>query len=232
MKLVVVIPTYNEVENITALIREIMSQPLPVEVLVVDDNSPDGTAAEVKKNFSDNPRVHLLVRYTDRGRGAAGREGFYRALEFGADYVVEMDADFSHSPDHLVDFWKQRGLASVIIGSRYVVGGRDIERNFCRRLISAFARNYLNLLLGVSLADPTSGFRMFSRPVLEKILPYLRARDQFMVAEIIYYLKKFNFTIKEIPITFRDRQKGSSKLKFFTLLKYLIRVIFLPWRKD
>ena len=223
------VPTYNEAGNIDALISGLCALPLDLHVLVVDDNSPDGTGKIVENISKGNNRVHLLNRVERRGRGWAGIDGFKKALELGAQYVVEMDGDMSHAPKYV--FVLREALMTpgcdVSIGSRYVPGGRDEQRSLVRQLISNFARIYLSLALGVGLKDPTSGYRMYSRSALETILPCLTARDPFIVSEVLYFLKKNNLKIVEVPIEFMPRGTGESKLKPVTLIKYLLRVLKL-----
>ncbi|HBU69239.1 MAG TPA: dolichyl-phosphate beta-D-mannosyltransferase [Elusimicrobia bacterium] len=223
-KIIAMIPTYNEAGNIAALIERLLSLPLNIEVLIADDNSPDGTCKIVESLASKDSRVHLLLRKENRGRGWAGIDGFKKALELGADWVVEMDGDLSHDPRFIPDFVNNSGSCDVVIGSRYVPGGKDEARTFLRQAISGFARKYLAAVLGVKVQDPTSGFRMFSKSALEKILPNLSSRDPFIVTEVLFYLKKYNIKIKESPIEFMPRGKGQSKLKPATLIKYLFRV--------
>lgn len=224
MMIIAMIPTYNEAGNIEALIRELRALPLQLEVLVVDDNSPDGTAGIVEKMAAADAKVHLLLRTERRGRGWAGIDGFKKALEMGADAVVEMDGDHSHSPRFLPAFAAKLAAADIVIGSRYIEGGADEERSFLRQFISNCARRYLALVLGVKVQDPTSGFRMFSRAAVEKLLPHLTARDPFIVTEILYRSKVSGLTVVEVPIEFMSRGAGESKLKPATLIKYLIRV--------
>ena len=223
------VPTYNEAGNISPLIRELCTLPLQLQVLIVDDNSPDGTGKIVAEIAKSNERVHLLNRTERRGRGWAGIDGFKKALEMGARYVAEMDGDMSHAPKYIFalrEALKAPGF-DVAIGSRYVPGGRDEQRSAARRLISNFARVYLSFVLGVNLKDPTSGFRLFSRNALEKILPNLTARDPFIVSEVLYFLNKAGLRIIEVPIEFMPRGMGESKLKPATLIKYLLRVLKL-----
>lgn len=218
------LPTYNEAGNIHQVINELLTLPLDMEVLVVDDNSPDGTARIVGDRAKTDKRVHLLLRTENRGRGWAGIEGFKKALEMGADCVVEMDADLSHPPRFIPDLFKKLSGYDIVIGSRYVAGGKDEARSRVRQIISAFARRYLALVLGVRLADPTSGFRLFTRQALEKILPNLQARDPFIVTEVVYFSRKAGLKVTEAPIEFLPRLSGESKLKASTLFKYLVRV--------
>lgn len=223
-KIIAMLPTYNEAGNIRQVINELRALPLDLEVLVVDDNSPDGTHAVVAGIAKADPKVHLLLRTENRGRGWAGIDGFKKSLEMGASYVVEMDADLSHAPRFIPEFAAKIASCDIVIGSRYVSGGKDESRTFLRQAISGFARRYLALVLGVKVADPTSGFRMFRREALEKILPHLKARDPFIVTEVLFYAKKYGLSIAEAPIEFMSRLSGESKLKPSTLFKYLLRV--------
>lgn len=224
MKIIAVIPTYNEAGNIKHLIEMILALPLDMHVLVVDDFSPDGTHRIVEEMTKKDKRVNLLNRKENRGRGWAGIDGFRVALELGADLIVEMDGDMSHSPKFIPKFVEALGDADMVIGSRYVEGGRDEQRTFVRSVISGFARGYLSLALGLRIYDPTSGFRLFRRSALEKILPHLKARDPFIVTEVLHYAKKYRLKIREVPIEFMARGAGASKLKPSTLVKYLFRV--------
>lgn len=222
-KVIVMIPTYNEAENINFLLDEILTVAPDVEVVVVDDNSPDGTWKIVQDRV-DN-RIHLLHRTEDRGRGRAGVAGFKYALGNGADYVIEMDGDFSHEPRFIPQLIEAARGADLVLGSRYVKGGRDCRR-FIRRCISRLAGLYIRFILGISVKDPTSGFRCFKRKTLEDInLDTLRANDPFIVTEVLYRCYRENAWIKEMPIIFKDREKGSSKLGpgilFINLLKVL-----------
>lgn len=226
------IPTYNEAGNIREVASEIRALPLDIEVLVVDDNSPDGTPALVQEMGKQDPKVHLLLRTERRGRGWAGIDGFRTALEMGADCVVEMDGDHSHDPRFIPAFAAAMKDADIVIGSRYVPGGKDEKRSLLRRSISAFARNYLSFVLGVRICDPTSGFRMFSRAALEKIVPHLKARDPFIVTEVLYYARRLGLRVVEVPIEFQPRGTGESKLQATTLLKYLVRVWKLKLMSD
>lgn len=224
MKIVAMIPTYNESGNIEDVVAEIRRLPLDIEVLVVDDLSPDGTYQIIEKMAAKDKNVHLLLRRERRGRGWAGIDGFKKALELGADCVIEMDGDHSHSPRFIPAFAARIVNADVVIGSRYVDGGKDEMRTRLRQMISGFARRYLSFVLGVRIADPTSGFRMFTRGALEKLLPHLNAQDPFIVTEILYYCKRLELKAVEVPIEFLPRGTGESKLKATTLIKYLFRV--------
>lgn len=228
-KIVVMIPTYNEKENIPILIDELLKLPLDLKILVVDDNSPDETFKVVDKISKSNSRVCLLLRKENRGRGSAGIDGFKKAIELGADYVVEMDGDMSHSPKFIPVFYERIQSADIVIGSRYIKDAKDEKRTFIRKLISVFARNYISIILGLKIADPTSGFRMFKKDALIKILPHLTANDSFIVTEVLFYAKRYGLKIVEFPIEFYERASGKSKLKSSTLIKYLFRVLKLKF---
>ena len=234
MKTVVMIPTYNEADNIGSLIDELLRLPIgEVEILVVDDDSPDGTGRIVAAREEKDRRVRLVSRKEGRGRGLAGREGFLRALADGAGRIVEMDGDGSHDPDDLPRLLEPvgRGEADVVIGSRFVPGGGVADREWFRDLVSSLARRYLRLVLGVPVHDPTSGYRVFSRRALEAIDPEtLRAVDPFIVAEVLYRARTKGLRIVEVPIVFRPRRGGVSKLRPRTLAAYLYRALALRRR--
>jgi dolichol-phosphate mannosyltransferase len=228
-KTVVIIPTYNEAENIVPVLSTILSHSHDLEAVVVDDNSPDGTAEAVRRLSLRDPRVHLLLRIGRRGRGLAGREGFLWALDHGAGYIVEMDGDGSHNPADIPRFIAAgEAGAAVVIGSRFLPGGGAVGRGGLRDSISCLARSYLRLVLGIRITDPTSGYRLFSREALQAIAPATRkAVDPFTVTEVLYRCHRRELPIVEIPIVFRDREKGKSKLKAAILLAYFFRVLVL-----
>jgi dolichol-phosphate mannosyltransferase len=233
-KIVVMVPTYNEVENIDSVVTRLLALPVPgLEVLVVDDSSPDGTGEAVRLRAGGENRLHLLSRPGPRGRGRAGKEGFAWALDHAADYIVEMDADGSHDPADLPRLLAGLKDADVCVGSRYLPGGRAEGRGPGREWISALARGYLRLVLGLRVSDPTSGYRAFTRRALEVMDPEgLTAPDPFIVTEVLYRCLRRGLKIREIPIVFRDREKGASKLKSAILFKYLLRAIQLRWFSD
>jgi dolichol-phosphate mannosyltransferase len=231
MKTVIVVPTYNESANIAMLVKLIHKSVPAAHVLVVDDSSPDKTYEVVKGIMKKDKKLHLLKRPREiKGRGWAGRDGFVQALKMGADVVVEMDADLSHQPKYIPAFIKliASGQADVVLGSRYMPGGKDIDRPFYRQMTSNFAKNYLKLVLGLKAQDPTSGFRAYSKDALNRIkVKTLTARDPFTVSEILYRCYRAKLNIKESPIVFIDRTMGESKLQLTTLLKYLTRALAL-----
>jgi dolichol-phosphate mannosyltransferase len=231
MKTVIVVPTYNESANIATLVKLLHKNVPAAQILVVDDSSPDKTYDVVKTLMKKDKKLHLLKRPREiKGRGWAGRDGFVQALKMGADVVVEMDADLSHQPKYIPAFIKliASGHADVVLGSRYMLGGKDIDRPFYRQMTSNFAKNYLKLVLGLKAQDPTSGFRAYSKEALNRIkVKTLTARDPFTVSEILYRCYRAKLNIKESPIVFIDRTMGESKLQLTTLLKYLARALAL-----
>ncbi|HVM32451.1 MAG TPA: polyprenol monophosphomannose synthase [bacterium] len=231
MKIVAMVPTYNEKKNIPLLVKQIHRDAPKVEILVVDDSSPDGTYLEVRRLAKKDKKLHLLLRGREvKGRGWAGRDGFVKALSMGAGVVVEMDADLSHQPKHLKALTAPilAGKADVVIGSRYMPGGKDMDRPFHRQMTSNFARYYLKLVLGLKPKDPTSGYRAFSKKALQRIrVESLTARDPFTVSEILFRCTRAGLRIVETPIEFIDRTQGESKLGLSTLLKYLGRALVL-----
>ena len=227
-KIVVMIPTYNEAENIQSLIREIIALPLSgdLHILVVDDSSPDGTGDLVQKAAAADPRVHLLVRKKRRGRGAAGIDGFKAALALGADVIVEMDGDFSHQPRFIPALLGEMGRCDVAIGSRFVRGGADSDRSLIRRAITWLVRRFIRRRFRTSIRDVSSGFRCFSRGVLERVDPDdLISSGPSIVLEILYKLILMDASIHEVPIVFIDRKRGRTKLSGLTLLETLLMTL-------
>lgn len=229
MKTVVVIPTYNERENISLLLDRIESLGIKdLGMIVVDDNSPDGTWRVVEARVEKNAALRLLRRFGNRGRGLAGVAGFKYALKLGADCVVEMDGDFSHYPSYIPEFLKAIEKFDVVLGSRFVAGGKSQGRGFCRILVSRLAALYIRVMLGFDVKDPTSGFRCFRRKVLEGInLSTLTSRGPFIVTEILFRCHRKGFRIGEIPIVFKERTRGRSKLGFGVLLSNIYGVLRL-----
>ena len=225
------VPTYNERANVGKLVKALHQSAPQAQILIVDDSSPDGTFEEVNKLKKKDPRLHLLLRDRSvKGRGWAGRDGFLKALAMGAGVVVEMDADLSHQPKFIPALLAPilSNGADVVIGSRYIPGGKDMDRPFHRQLTSNLAKRYLKFVLGLKAADPTSGFRAFSKSALKKIkVESLKARDPFTVSEILYRCYRAKLRVEEVPIEFIDRTKGTSKLAFATLLKYLWKALVL-----
>ncbi len=212
----VMIPTYNERENIKNLINDILSLDNDISVVVVDDNSPDGTSQLVESSFSSNFRVDLICRKNDKGRGTAGIVGFQHALKKGADYIIEMDSDYSHHPKYIPTFLKEIQNSDIVIGSRNIEGGKELGRSILREFITWFANLYIRIIMRINVKDCTSGYRCFRRKALESIgLEKMVSKGPSIVEEILYacHLKKFR--IKEIPIVFEDRTRGDSTKNLF-----------------
>lgn len=226
--IVVMIPTYNESGNIRALVGEILTLPLTddISVLVVDDNSPDGTGVLAQEMSSGEPRVHAVIRPKRRGRGAAGIDGFKAALALHPDYVIEMDGDFSHQPRFIPDLLKEMEHCDVVIGSRFVPGGKDSDRNLARKAITFMARNFVRRRFHTSVRDVSSGYRCFTREILERLdLDDMISFGPSVVLEILYKLTVLGAKICEVPIIFIDRTKGKTKLSGLTLVETLIMVL-------
>lgn len=223
--------TYNEAQNIKNIIDKILNCGIKdIEVLVVDDTSPDGTWQIVQDLAKGNEKIHLLLREKKEGRGAAGIDGFKNAIKMGPKFIVEMDADGSHNPKYIKEFRKQIETYDVIIGSRFVKGGQDVDRGFFRRSLSLFAEKYIQFWLNIKVKDASSGFRMFRTEILNNIVNKLSAKDYFIVPETLYYLIKSGAKIKEVPIQFVDRKVGKSKVTFHIMFDSLIRPILLRIR--
>ena len=224
---VVVIPTYNEAENIAGLIQRITSEP-GFTVLVVDDNSPDGTAQIVQKIASQCKQVKLLSRPKKEGFGLACIAGFERALSEDADFIFQMDADFSHDPVYLPELLAVvKKECDLAIGSRYVAGGSTTDWGLLRRGLSRFANIYSRKILRLPIHDCTSGFRCYRRAVLEKIeLNSIFSNGYSFQVEMIFRALLNNYRICEIPINFPDRNVGHSKMR----KKDILEAIFTVWR--
>lgn len=222
------IPTYNEAENIGPLLDAILAQGPEWEALVVDDHSPDGTWKLVGERAAAEPRIHLLHRTTDKGRGLAGIAGFRRALELGADWVLEMDADFSHNPSYIPAFVDASKQADLVIGSRLVTGGGEQGRSPLRGLITQCASLYIRSVLRLPVKDPTSGFRLFSRRLLEA-MPWdaMHARGPEIVQEVLVAARSRGFRMVEIPILFEERRAGQSTFSVKIMLRSFFWVLKL-----
>ena len=195
MRAMAMVPTYNEALNIENLLREILKQGTDIGAVVVDDNSPDGTASIVKKLRQEDPRVHLVLRMEERGRGTAGIVGFQYAVSRGVDFVIEMDADFSHPPSYFPYFLSQMEDCDLLIGSRLLEGGGERGRSYLRRSISRLANAYIRRILNLPVRDCTSGYRVFRREVLEAIdLDQMMSQGPSVVEEVLYKAYKRGFS--------------------------------------
>jgi len=212
----VIIPTYNEKENVESMIRKVFSLSVPFHLLIVDDGSPDGTGAIVKSLMSEfDGRLHLLERSGKLGLGTAYIAGFKWALARKYNFIFEMDCDFSHNPDDLVRLHEAcaSGKGDVAVGSRYVKGGGVENWPWHRLVMSSGAGTYVNLILGLGVKDATAGFVCYARKVLESIdLDRIRFVGYAFQIEMKYKAKKLGFRIVEVPILFADRKFGTSKM--------------------
>ena len=228
MKSLVVIPTYNEAQNIGQMIKQIFSLGLTnLHVLIVDDSSPDGTAAIVEGLQTEKQNLHLLKRSEKSGLGTAYVAGFKFALKNGYDYVFEMDADFSHDPEEIPRFLEAIKDNDLVIGSRYVTGVNVINWPLSRLILSVGANKYTRIVTGMPIHDGTGGFKCFRRNVLEAIdLDKISSDGYSFQIEMNFKAWKKGFRIKEIPIVFTDREAGSSKMS-----KKIIReAIWMVWK--
>ena len=228
MKITVVIPTYNEAENIQKLVPILLSLPIPdLSVLVVDDNSRDGTGDILESMRSTyEGRLDVLHRPGKMGLGTAYVQGFGLALKAGADAVAQMDADFSHPPEKLVELADALKECDIAIGSRYIKGG-SLDENWpiWRKWLSAFANFYARTILGMRLRDCTGGFRLYRKEALEKMqFERVRSNGYIFQVETAYLASRVGCTFKEIPIYFADRRWGQSKMSLRIQIEAAIRV--------
>jgi dolichol-phosphate mannosyltransferase len=223
----VIVPTYNERENVPTLIQRILCMAPDADVLLIDDNSPDGTADCAAQMFGADPRFSIMRRKGLRGLGRSYADGYSYALERGYTLMIQMDADFSHDPSSLPDLIKGSETADVVLGSRYCAGGK--VRNWPRRRLwlSRFANYYVSLITHLKVHDATSGFRCFRKGALEIILdtPMLSEGYAFQV-ETLYRAYQAGLSIMEVPITFVDRRVGKSKIS----RKVIFESMVMPWR--
>ena len=226
-KALVITPTYNEAVNIPQLVPKVLHQSSDIEILIIDDNSPDGTAEIVKKMQKTNPRVHLIERSRKMGLGTAYVAGFKYAIEHKYDYVFEMDADFSHNPKELLNFLLKIQEYDLVIGSRYIRGVSVVYWPFRRLLLSYFANLYTRVVTGLPVKDATSGFKCYRRAVLESInLTEIRSNGYAFQIEMNFKAWKKGFTLCEIPIIFVDRDKGESKMS----KNIVYEAAFMVWK--
>jgi len=241
MSNIVLIPTYREKENIEMLIRAISSLPVTFDILVIDDNSPDGTADIVKGLLPSFPNVHLIERPGKLGLGTAYITGFRWALDRGYNYIYEMDADFSHNPEDLTRLYyacSEQG-ADVAIGSRYISGVNVVNWPLSRVLMSYFASVYVRTMTGMKIKDSTAGFICYRREVIENINPSkIRSKGYCFQIEMKFTAWKLGYKITEIPIIFTDRKLGTSKMSggifneaLWGVLRMKIRSIFVKYRR-
>lgn len=226
-KSLVIIPTYNELENIPKLIPIVLAQDERINILIVDDNSPDGTAKFVEEQMATNERIHLIKREKKSGLGTAYIAGFKYALENEYEFIFEMDADFSHDPNELRNFLIAIMENDLVLGSRYVNGVRVLNWPMARLLLSFFASVYTRIITGMPIKDATGGFKCFRRKVLESIdLDRVKSNGYSFQIEMTFKAFVRGFSIKEIPIVFIDRVKGKSKMS-----KKIVReAVLMVWK--
>jgi dolichol-phosphate mannosyltransferase len=212
-KSLVIIPTYNELENLPKLIPVVLSQDESIHILIVDDGSPDGTGKFVKDEMKNNDRIHLLEREKKSGLGTAYIAGFKYALQNNYDFILEMDADFSHDPNELKNFLAAIKENDLVLGSRYINGVRVLNWPMARLLLSFFASVYTRIITGMPIKDATGGFKCFRKKVLKAIdLDKVKSNGYSFQIEVTFKSYAKGFKIKEIPIVFTDRVKGKSKM--------------------
>ena len=227
MKSLIIIPTYNEKENVETLVETIFRLDHDIEILVVDDGSPDGTGEIADRLAAGDERVHVIHREGKMGLGSAYLRGFQFAIERKYDLVFEMDADFSHDPSYLPSFLKKAEECHVVLGSRYVQGVNVINWPMSRLLLSYFANVYTRVITGLPVRDATGGFKCFRRDVLESIdLDNVKSDGYSFQIEMTFKCWKKGFRICEIPIIFYERRKGQSKMS----KKIVHEAIFMVWR--
>lgn len=226
-KALVIVPTYNERENLPALVDKVMSLPVKVDLLVVDDNSPDGTGKLADEIAAQNPRVQVLHRAVKNGLGRAYCDGFKWALSQDYEFIMEMDGDFSHNPEEIPNFLKAAENADLVLGSRYRNGIRVINWPLKRLMLSMGAAKYVQIVTGMPISDPTGGFKCFRRRALESIdLDAVQSNGYSFQIELTHKIWRQGMRIGEVPITFLDRFQGSSKMS----RKIVWEALGMVWR--
>lgn len=228
----VVIPTYNERENIEELCGRLLQSPLNLHLVVVDDGSPDGTGEWVEERSREEPRLHALRRPGKLGFASAVIAGFRYALEHGADVVLEMDADLSHDPAAIPQFLEKLQRADVVIGSRYIPGGGTRNWGLFRRWLSRGANQFARMLLGLKVRDCTSGYRCYRRQVLESIdFDRIHTEGYAFLIQMVFLCQRKGYRIEQVPILFVDRRAGRSKLSRRIIWEALGLVLRLAWER-
>ena len=228
-KALVIVPTYNERENIVPLAERIVSLPVPVDLLVVDDNSPDGTGQLADELAAKHPTVHVLHRQEKDGLGRAYLAGFKWALARDYQFVMEMDADFSHNPEDIPKFLKAAEDADLVLGSRYCNGIRVINWPLRRLMLSMGAARYVRIITGLPVTDPTGGFKCFRRRALESLdLDQVRSNGYSFQIELTHKIWRQGMKIVEVPIIFTDRFQGSSKMSG-AIVREAVTMVWRLW---
>ncbi len=227
----VVVPTYNEAENIESLVTQILGLGLDLQVLVVDDNSPDGTGRLADQMAGTDEHVHVIHRSGKLGLGTAYIAGFKYALAQGAPFIMTMDADFSHHPSYIPAMVNKSATRDVVIGSRYVKGGGTRNCTLPRKALSRGANLFAKVMLGLQARDCTAGFRCYRRHVLESIeLDTIFSSGYSFLIEMLYRCQQHGFSVGEVPIVFENRQRGASKISRTEIIKAMYTVLRLRFR--
>jgi dolichol-phosphate mannosyltransferase len=228
MKPTVIVPTYNEHENIVLLVPELLALPVGLNVLVVDDNSPDSTGLIVEEMAAREPRLSVIHRPGKLGLGTAYIAGFKKALATGAERILTMDADYSHHPRYIPEMIERSQTADLVIGSRYVRGGGAMGRSLPLRLVSYGGNAFAKIVLGLRAMDCTAGFRCYRRDVLEAIdLDSIISNGYSFLIEMLYLVQRRGWTVAEVPICYMDRQLGASKISRTEITRALYTVVRL-----
>jgi glycosyltransferase involved in cell wall biosynthesis len=231
-RIVLVLPTYNERDNLPLMVAAIQSLPAPIHMLIVDDNSPDGTGALADALAAANPTVQVIHRPGKLGLGTAYTTGFQAALAQGADLILTMDADFSHDPKYLPALLEASRRFDLVIGSRYVPGGGVRHWGRQRQALSRSANMAAHRVLGLRARDCTAGFRCYRRAVLEAINPAtIRANGYSYLIEMLFRCQRAGFSIGEVPIIFVDRRLGRSKISQNEIFRAVVTVLRLSFRR-
>jgi len=231
-KTLVIVPTYNEKENLPNMAERLLKLPVPVELLVVDDGSPDGTGDIADALAARHPTIHVLHRKEKNGLGRAYLAGFAWALERDYDFIMEMDGDFSHNPDDIPKFLEAAANADLVLGSRYCGGIRVINWPLKRLLLSTSAARYVQIITGMPITDPTGGFKCFRRAALEAVgLETIRSNGYSFQIEMTHRLWMKGFRVAEVPIIFTERLQGHSKMSGNIVWEALVMVWSL-WIKS
>jgi len=232
MLTVVVVPTYNEAENIQPLVKSILDLPHHLQVVIVDDHSPDGTGQLADDLARTYPTVQVIHRPGKLGLGTAHIAGIKRALMLGAERVLTMDADFSHQPHYIPQLIELTRSVEIAIGCRYIDGGGTLYWGLARRSLSRGANTFARLMLGLQVHDCTGAFRCFRREVLEALdLDSIFSEGYSFLIEMIYRCEQQGFRIGEVPIIFADRRQGQSKISRQEIFKAMYTVLRLSWEK-
>jgi dolichol-phosphate mannosyltransferase len=231
LKTLVVIPTYNEKQNIQTVLERVLGAGPGIEVVVVDDNSPDGTADIVRKAAGNNPRLHLIEREGKQGLGTAYIRGFKYALATDAELVMQMDADLSHDPKYIPDMLEAIGDNDLVIGSRYIRGVNVVNWPMERLVLSYLANVYTRVITGMPVHDATGGFKCFRREVLESIdLEKVISDGYCFQIEMNFRAWRRGFRLKEVPIVFVDRHSGTSKMSKRIIWEAIYKVWILRFK--